>query len=152
MESVYNKLTDCYKSLAKKGDRRFLDSYFRVGFHGFRFGDLHMKEFIYKEEALMKLSEFSLKLEASIIIMLSIAFIISFLSILTSFNLSPLPPFSLSLYFSFLSISLLSLPSLTLSSLRISTVSSWGLIKLRLLKILTKLIPQNLTEERLTYK
>ena len=56
-----------------------------------------MKEFIYKEEALMKLSEFSLKLEASIIIMLSIAFIISFLSILTSFNLSPLPSFSLSL-------------------------------------------------------
>ena len=27
------------------------------------FGDLHLKEFIYKEEALMKLSEFSLKLE-----------------------------------------------------------------------------------------
>ena len=97
MESVYNKLTDCYKSLAKKGDRRFLGSYFRVGFYGFWFGDLHMNEFIYKEEALMKLSEFSLKLEASIMIMLSIAFIISFLSILTSFNLSPLPPFSLSL-------------------------------------------------------
>ena len=101
-----------------------------------------MKDFIYKEEALMKLSKFSLKLEASIIIMLSIALITSFLSILTSFNL---PPFSLSLslYFSFLSISLLSLPSLTLSSLRISTVSSWGLVKLRLLKILTKSIPQN---------
>ena len=61
-----------------------------------------MKEFIYKEEALMKLSEFSLKLEASIIVMLSIAFIISFLSILTSFNLSPLPLFSLSKFlFSF---------------------------------------------------
>ncbi|XP_003391040.2 PREDICTED: dedicator of cytokinesis protein 7-like, partial [Amphimedon queenslandica] len=63
LESVYNKLSDCYKSLAKKGDRRFLGSYFRVGFYGFWFGDLHMKEFIYKEEALMKLSEFSLKLE-----------------------------------------------------------------------------------------
>ena len=116
LESIYNKLSDCYKSLAKKGDRRFLGSYFRVGFYGFWFGDLHMKEFIYKEEALMKLSEFSLKLEASIIIMLSIAFIISFLSILTSFNLSPLPPFSLSisLFFQFpccpypLSLSLLS--------------------------------------------
>ena len=63
LESVYNKLSDCYKSLAKKGDRRFLGSYFRVGFYGIWFGDLHMKEFIYKEEALMKLSEFSLKLE-----------------------------------------------------------------------------------------
>jgi hypothetical protein len=63
LESVYNKLSDCYKSLAKKGDRRFLASYFRVGFYGIWFGDLHLKEFIYKEEALMKLGEFSIKLE-----------------------------------------------------------------------------------------
>ena len=31
------------------------------------FGDLHNKEFIYKEEALMRLSEFSVKLEVNII-------------------------------------------------------------------------------------
>ena len=75
-----------------------------------------MKEFIYKEEVLMKLSEFSLKLEASIIIMLSNAFIISFLSILTSFNLSSLPSFSLSLslfLFSFNSLAVLTLSLLS---------------------------------------
>ena len=63
LESIYNKLSDCYKNLGKKGDKRFLGTYFRVGFYGILFGDLHLKEFIYKEEALMKLSEFSLKLE-----------------------------------------------------------------------------------------
>ena len=63
MESIYNKLSDCFKNLSKKGDKRFLGSYFRVGFYGWMFGDLHLKEFIYKDEALMKLSEFSLKLE-----------------------------------------------------------------------------------------
>ena len=63
LESIYNKLSDCFKSLAKKGDKRFLGSYFRVGFYGWMFGDLHNKEFIYKEEALMRLSEFCVKLE-----------------------------------------------------------------------------------------
>ena len=72
-----------------------------------------MKEFIYKEEALMKLSEFSLKLEASVIVMLNIAYIISFLSS----NLSPLPLFSLSKFlFSFNFPAVLSLSSQNLYS------------------------------------
>ena len=67
LESVYNKLSDCYKNIAKKGEGRFIASYYRVGFYGIWFGDLHLKEFIYKEEGLTKLGEFSLRLEVYIV-------------------------------------------------------------------------------------
>ena len=60
---ITNSLTVLRTCQRKHADKRFLGSYFRVGFYGWMFGDLHLKEFIYKDEALMKLSEFSLKLE-----------------------------------------------------------------------------------------
>ena len=41
----------------------FLGSYFRVGFYGLIFGDLDRQEFIYKEAALTRLAEFSLRME-----------------------------------------------------------------------------------------
>lgn len=62
---VYAKLSDCYKELVSKGQHRFLCSYFRVGFYGLIFGDLDRQEFIYKEAALTRLGEFSLRLQVS---------------------------------------------------------------------------------------
>lgn len=62
---VYSKLSDCYKELVSKGQHRFLCSYFRVGFYGLIFGDLDRQEFIYKEAALTRLGEFSLRLQVS---------------------------------------------------------------------------------------
>lgn len=63
LEKVHRKLGDCYKELVHRGEHRFLGSYFRVGFYGILFGDLDRHEFIYKEAALTRLSEFSLKLQ-----------------------------------------------------------------------------------------
>ena len=63
MEKLHRKLAECYKELVYRGENRFLGSYFRVGFYGLLFGDLDQKEFIYKEAALTRLSEFSLKLQ-----------------------------------------------------------------------------------------
>ena len=60
---VYAKLSDCYRELVSKGQHRFLCSYFRVGFYGLIFGDLDRQEFIYKEAALTRLGEFSLRLQ-----------------------------------------------------------------------------------------
>ena len=62
---VYSKLSECYKDLVSKGQHRFLCSYFRVGFYGLIFGDLDRQEFIYKEAALTRLGEFSLRLQVS---------------------------------------------------------------------------------------
>jgi len=63
MEKLHRKLAECYKELVHRGEHRFLGSYFRVGFYGLLFGDLDQKEFIYKEAALTRLSEFSLRLQ-----------------------------------------------------------------------------------------
>ena len=64
LEKVHKMLADCYRNLVSRGSHRFLGSYFRVGFYGFLFGDhLDQKEFIYKEAALTRLGEFSLKLQ-----------------------------------------------------------------------------------------
>lgn len=60
---VYAKLSDCYRDVVSKGKHRFLCSYFRVGFYGLIFGDLDRQEFIYKEAALTRLGEFSLRLQ-----------------------------------------------------------------------------------------
>ena len=65
LSKVYSKLSDCYKDLVSKGQHRFLCSYFRVGFYGLIFGDLDRREFIYKEAALTRLGEFSLRLQVS---------------------------------------------------------------------------------------
>ena len=62
---VYVKLSDSYKELVSKGQHRFLCSYFRVGFYGLIFGDLDRHEFIYREAALTRLGEFSLRLQVS---------------------------------------------------------------------------------------
>ena len=64
---VHMKLSDCYKEMVAKGQHRFLCSYFRVGFYGLIFGDLDGQEFIYKEPALTRLGEFSLKLQVCLI-------------------------------------------------------------------------------------
>lgn len=62
---VYVRLSDSYKELVSKGQHRFLCSYFRVGFYGLIFGDLDGQEFIYREAALTRLGEFSLRLQVS---------------------------------------------------------------------------------------
>ena len=66
MESIYNKMADCYKQLTRKGDKRFLGTYFRVGFYGILFGESDYKEFIYKEEPLTRLGEFCHQLEVGV--------------------------------------------------------------------------------------
>ena len=48
--------------IAADGKRVFW-SHFRVGFYGFKFGDLNGEEFLYKEPALTKLAEISNRLE-----------------------------------------------------------------------------------------
>ena len=67
MESIYNKMADCYKQLTRKGDKRFLGTYFRVGFYGILFGESDDKEFIYKEEPLTRLGEFCHRLEVGVV-------------------------------------------------------------------------------------
>ena len=67
MESIYNKMAECYKQLTKKGDKRFLGTYFRVGFYGILFGDADDKEFIYKEDPLTRLGEFCQRLEVGVV-------------------------------------------------------------------------------------
>ena len=63
LEKVHRKVADCYKELVHRGQHRFLGSYFRVGFYGILFGDLDEQEYIYKEAALTRLGEFSLRLQ-----------------------------------------------------------------------------------------
>lgn len=65
LEKVYLKISESYKELVHRGEHRFLGSYFRVGFYGLIFGDMDRHEFIYKEAALTRLGEFSLKLLVS---------------------------------------------------------------------------------------
>jgi len=49
-----------------QGDKRGFGTYFRVGFYGVIFGeDVDAQEFIYREQGLTRLAEFSLKLEKS---------------------------------------------------------------------------------------
>ena len=66
LEKLHRKLGECYRELVQRGQHRFLGSYFRVGFYGILFGDLDQQEFIYKEAALTRLGEFSLKLQVSL--------------------------------------------------------------------------------------
>lgn len=63
LEKAYLRLSECYKELVNRGEHRFLGSYFRVGFYGLIFGDMDCQEFVYKEAALTRLGEFSLKLQ-----------------------------------------------------------------------------------------
>ena len=49
-----------------QGDKRGFGTYYRVGFYGVIFGkDIDHQEFIYREQGLTQLAEFSLKLEKS---------------------------------------------------------------------------------------
>ncbi|KAL5487361.1 hypothetical protein EMCRGX_G019952 [Ephydatia muelleri] len=63
IENIHKKLSDCYKEMVVRGEKRFICSFFRVGFYGMIFGDIDGEEFIYKEAALMRLADFSLKLQ-----------------------------------------------------------------------------------------
>ncbi len=60
LEKGYVRLSECYKELVSRGEHQFLGSYFRVGFHGYVFGEMDCQEFIYKEASS---TEFSLKLQ-----------------------------------------------------------------------------------------
>ena len=62
LEKIHLKLSDCYKEIISRGEHRFLGTYFRVGYYGLIFGDMDRQEFIYKEAALTRLGEFSLRL------------------------------------------------------------------------------------------
>ena len=63
IENIHKKLAECYKEMVTRGEKRFICSFFRVGFYGMIFEDLDGEEFIYKEAALMRLADFSLKLQ-----------------------------------------------------------------------------------------
>ncbi|KAI6186152.1 putative Dock-9 [Aphelenchoides besseyi] len=57
-------ISDAFMSPLRGIDKRSFGTYFRVGFYGFRFGDLNGEEFIYKEPFFTKLPEISHRLEA----------------------------------------------------------------------------------------
>lgn len=42
-----------------------MGTYFRVGFYGCKFGDLHGEEYVYKEPTITKLPEISHRLQVS---------------------------------------------------------------------------------------
>ena len=44
-----------------------MGTYFRVGFFGDKFGDLDGEEFVYKEPAITKLPEISLRLQVCVV-------------------------------------------------------------------------------------
>ena len=55
-----------YLGILLQGDKRGFGTYFRVGFYGAIFGEgIDEQEFIYREQGLTRLAEFSLKLEKS---------------------------------------------------------------------------------------
>ena len=57
-------VSDPFETPLPGADKRCFGTYFRVGFYGYRFGDLNGEEFIYKEPGITKLSEISHRLEA----------------------------------------------------------------------------------------
>ena len=57
-------VADAFPTPLPGSDKRCFGTYFRVGFYGYRFGDLNGEEFVYKEPAITKLSEISHRLEA----------------------------------------------------------------------------------------
>jgi len=57
---------NCIYIIWLQGDKRGFGTYFRVGFYGVIFGEgVNGQEFIYREQGLTRLAEFSLKLEKS---------------------------------------------------------------------------------------
>ena len=85
LEKIHVKLVECFQNIVSKvtnvhkfcyhsiwvtlpqGDKRGFGTYFRVGFYGDIFGEGYVngQEFIYREQGLTRLAEFSLKLEKS---------------------------------------------------------------------------------------
>ena len=64
LADVHKDLHEAFKEINRLGTKRIFDAFFRVGFYGEqRFGDLHGKEYIYKEKALTRLAEIALRLE-----------------------------------------------------------------------------------------
>uniref|UniRef100_A0A7E4ZYH3 C2 DOCK-type domain-containing protein n=1 Tax=Panagrellus redivivus TaxID=6233 RepID=A0A7E4ZYH3_PANRE len=57
-------ISDAFPTPLPGADKRCFGTYFRVGFYGYRFGDLNGEEFVYKEPAITKLHEISHRLEA----------------------------------------------------------------------------------------
>ncbi|NWW06375.1 DOCK8 protein, partial [Oreocharis arfaki] len=60
---THSKLQKAFDSIINKGQKRMFGTYFRVGFYGYKFGDLDEQEFVYKEPAITKLPEISHRLE-----------------------------------------------------------------------------------------
>ena len=66
LEKIHGKLQSGYQKIVSKSGKRFLATFFRVGFYGSLFNDLDKQEFVYKEEGHTHLAEFSLRLEVSV--------------------------------------------------------------------------------------
>lgn len=67
LSSIHGRLQEiCMKIhlFSTSGKNRVFETYFRVGFYGLKFGDLHGEEFVYKEPHLTKLAEISHRLES----------------------------------------------------------------------------------------
>ncbi|CAH0558208.1 unnamed protein product [Brassicogethes aeneus] len=63
LANIHGKLHDAYTRIDQLHGKRMFGTYFRVGFYGSKFGDLHEQEFIYKEPTLTKLPEIFSRLE-----------------------------------------------------------------------------------------
>ncbi|XP_028405418.1 dedicator of cytokinesis protein 7-like [Dendronephthya gigantea] len=61
---LHGKLSSAFDNIIKNEGKRMMGTYFRVGFFGEKFGDLDGEEFIYKEPAITKLPEISLRLQS----------------------------------------------------------------------------------------
>ncbi|KAE9549990.1 hypothetical protein FO519_006810, partial [Halicephalobus sp. NKZ332] len=57
-------VSDPFETPLPGADKRCFGTYFRVGFYGYKFGDLNGEEFVYKEPAITKLNEISHRLES----------------------------------------------------------------------------------------
>ncbi|XP_022240544.1 dedicator of cytokinesis protein 7-like isoform X2 [Limulus polyphemus] len=63
LANIHSKLHEAFTKIDQQTGKRVFGTYFRVGFYGYKFGDLDEKEFIYKEPTLTKLPEISHRLE-----------------------------------------------------------------------------------------
>ena len=66
LEKIHGRLQSGYQKIVSKSGKRFLATFFRVGFYGSLFNDLDKQEFVYKEEGHTHLAEFSLRLEVGV--------------------------------------------------------------------------------------
>ncbi|UYV65251.1 DOCK6 [Cordylochernes scorpioides] len=63
LSNIHAKLHEAFTKIDQLAGKRVFGTYFRVGFYGYKFGDLENQEFVYKEPTLTKLPEISHRLE-----------------------------------------------------------------------------------------